>query len=78
MSQPPVSSLCQCKLISGQDTLVEGDTQFLKNLDTGKAANALVNDEYVMNAIDNLGGISRFCDCSLTKPYTREEVVEIN
>ncbi len=61
-----------------KNTLVEGDTQFLKTLDTGKAANALVDDEYVMNAIDNLGGISQFCDCSLTKPYTREEVVEIN
>ncbi len=61
-----------------RQTLVEGDTQFLKALDTKKAADALVDDTFVMKTLDETGGIHRFCNCDLTKPYTREEVVEIN
>ena len=61
-----------------KETLVEGDTLFLKDLDSSVATNILVDDRFVMNALDQTGGINRFCDCNLTKPYTREEIVEIN
>ena len=59
-------------------TLVEGDTHFLKGLDTPKASANLVEDKFVKKAIDKIGGMKHFCDCDITKPYTREEVVEIN
>ncbi|MCP3925697.1 MAG: ABC transporter substrate-binding protein [Desulfobacterales bacterium] len=61
-----------------KQTLVEGDTTFLKGLDTPKASADLVEDKFVMNAIDKIGGMKHFCDCDITKPYTREEVIEIN
>lgn len=61
-----------------KETRVEGDTLFLKNLDTPTAADELVDDRFVQKAIDNHGGISRFCKCDLEKPYTREEIVEIS
>lgn len=59
-------------------TLVEGDTTFIKQLDTPTAANELVDDRFVMKALDDGQGLSRFCNCDLEKPYTREEIVEIN
>lgn len=59
-------------------TLVEGDMGFLKGLDTGTAVSELVDDTFVLKAMDELGGIERFCKCHLEKPYTREEIVEIN
>ena len=59
-------------------TLVEGDTAFLKNLDTSAAAEELVDDRFVSRALDRIGGIGKFCSCDMTKPYTREEIVEIN
>ncbi len=61
-----------------RDTIVEGNTQFLSDLDTGKAADDLIDNTFVLKAMDELGGINRFCNCSMSKPYTREEVVEIN
>lgn len=61
-----------------KQTLVEGDTLFLKELDTGKAADSLVDDRFVLNSLDETGGLGRFCHCDISKPYTREEVVEIN
>jgi len=61
-----------------RETIVEGDTLFLKSLDTRKAANDLVNDSFVTKALDEMGGIKKFCNCDLEKPYTREEIVEIN
>ncbi len=61
-----------------KQTRVEGDTRFLQALDTGTAADQLVDDSFVSRAIDEMGGMGRFCSCDMTKPYTREEVVEIN
>jgi len=74
----PFPSATQFILDRMRQTLVEGDTRFLKNLDTPKAAAALVDDTFVTKTLDEMGGIKRFCNCDLTKPYTREEVVEIN
>ncbi len=59
-------------------TRVEGDTLFLKDLDTAGAAAQLVDNRFVLKSLDDSGGLGRFCDCDLKKPYTREEVVEIN
>ncbi len=59
-------------------TLVEGNSDFLKNLDTMKASKDLVEKRFVTKALDEMGGLKRFCDCHITKPYTREEVVEIS
>ncbi len=61
-----------------KQTLVEGDTLFLKDLDTQKAAADLVDDTYVGKALDDMGGLKKFCNCDIIKPYTREEIVEIN
>ncbi len=61
-----------------KETLVEGDTLFLKNLDTDTAAADLVDNRFVMKSLDEHGGISQFCNCDIEKPYTREEIVEIN
>lgn len=61
-----------------KQTLVEGDRLFLKNLDTAKASDALVNDTFVLKTLEGMGGMNRFCNCDIKKPYTREEVIEIN
>lgn len=59
-------------------TLVEGDTGFLNTLDTHKAAADLVDDRFVIKALDHTGGMSQFYGHDLTLPYTREETIEIN
>ncbi|MCP3874069.1 MAG: ABC transporter substrate-binding protein [Desulfobacteraceae bacterium] len=61
-----------------KQTLMGGDAHFLKSLDTPIAADDLVENKFVTKAMDEMGGINRFCNGNLTKPYTREEVVEIN
>lgn len=59
-------------------TKVEGDTVFLDRLDTATGAAELVDDRFIMKTLDETGGINRFCNCNLEKPYTREEVVEVS
>ena len=61
-----------------RQTIVEGNTRFLKGLDTPRAADDLVENQFVIKALDKMGGINRFCNGDPGKPYTREEVVEIN
>jgi NitT/TauT family transport system substrate-binding protein len=61
-----------------KQTLVEGDTSFLKELDTATAAAGLVDETFVGKTLDEMGGLKRFCHCDIEKPYTREETVEIN
>jgi len=60
-----------------KQTLVEGNSDFLKGLDSGRAARELVDDTFVSKALDETGGIGRFCNCNMEKPFTREEIVEI-
>ena len=74
----PFPSATQFILDKMKHTLVEGNTDFLKNLDTPKAANVLVENKFVLKAIDEIGGMKRFCNCDIAKPYTREEFIEIN
>lgn len=60
-------------------TRMEGNTDFLKMLDTRRAADELVDDRFVMKALDEQwGGIKHFCKCDIEKPYTREEIIEIS
>ena len=59
-------------------TKVEGDTSFLSSLDTGAAAEELVDETFVRKAIDDMGGMHAFNNSSIETPFTREEVVEIN
>lgn len=61
-----------------RQTRVEGDTLFLENLDTPKAADLLVDNSFVMKSLDQVGGLKAFCRCDIEKPYSREESVEIN
>ena len=61
-----------------KETRVEGDTRFLFNLDSNLAAKELVDPSFVIKAIDEMGGIKKFCSCDIEKPFTREEIVEIN
>jgi len=61
-----------------RQTLVEGDTRFLEKLDTLKAADDLVENTFVIKALDKIGGMNRFCNCNMSQPYTRQEVIEIN
>ncbi len=74
----PFPSATQFIIDRMKQTLVEGDTLFLKGLNTEKAAADLVDDTYVDKALDEMGGLKRFCNCDTAKPYTREEIVEIN
>lgn len=59
-------------------TKMEGNSDFLKTLDTPSAANELVDHSFVMKTLDDNWGINRFCNCDMKKPYTREEVIEID
>ena len=59
-------------------TRVEGNTDFLSGLDSGRAVQDLVDDSFVRKALDEMGGLASFCQCELKEPFTREEFVEIN
>jgi NitT/TauT family transport system substrate-binding protein len=53
-----------------KDTVLEGDTGFLDNLDPAVATDELVDDSFVLKAIDEIDGVVR--------PLARKEIVEIN
>ncbi len=74
----PFPSATQFIVEQMKQTRVEGDTSFLASLDAGKAAGELVDESFVRKAMDNMGGIHKFCDCSIETPFSREEIVEIN
>ncbi|MCA1792414.1 MAG: ABC transporter substrate-binding protein [Desulfobacteraceae bacterium] len=59
-------------------TRVEGDTAFLTSLDPDRATRDLVDDRFVLQAMDEMGGMAPFCNCNMTLPYEREESVEIS
>jgi NitT/TauT family transport system substrate-binding protein len=60
-----------------KQTRVEGDTEFLMSLDSDQATAELVDDRFVLKALDDVGGMRIFCNCDMDMPYTREEIVEI-
>ncbi|MCP3900153.1 MAG: ABC transporter substrate-binding protein, partial [Desulfobacteraceae bacterium] len=53
-----------------KDTIVEGNVDFLKNFNPSAATEKLVDDSFVLKAIEEIEGIE--------KPFSRKEVVEIN
>lgn len=61
-----------------KETVVEGNTNFLTRLDTGKAADEIVDDRFVLKALKETGSMKKFCRCDISLPLTREETVEIN
>ncbi len=74
----PYPSATQFIIDQMKQTLVEGNTDFLKNLDTMKATDDLVEDKFVLKALSEIGGIKKFCNCDIVEPYTREEIIEIS
>ena len=53
-----------------KETVVEGNIEFLDKVNPSAATEALVDDSFVLKAIDEIDGIE--------KPFSREEIVEIN
>lgn len=60
-----------------RNTVMEGDTMFIKRLNLDFATKDLVDDSFVKKAIENAGGHGLFKSADITKPWTREEVIEI-
>ncbi len=60
------------------ETLVEGDSSFLKTLDPAKAAAELVDERFVVKAMNNDRAYGSFPVSNIEKPFSREEIVEIN
>ncbi|MGM0642355.1 MAG: ABC transporter substrate-binding protein [Thermodesulfobacteriota bacterium] len=61
-----------------KETLVEGNTDFLKGLDAEAATAELVDDSFVRRAIRDCGGLERFYKGGVSEGLDREEVVEID
>ena len=59
-------------------TEVEGENSFLRRLDPAGAADELVDDGFVLKAIDQAGGFGTFYASTMEKPFSREEVIAIN
>ena len=60
-----------------KETLVTGDTTFLKNLDTDFVTKDLVNYDYVKNAMDKFGVWDKVKGVDLANPTVRQEVFEL-
>ncbi|MBU2510968.1 ABC transporter substrate-binding protein [bacterium] len=58
-------------------TLMEGDATFLKKLNPDFAAAELVNDTFVKDALNQIGGAEAFHIGNTDNPWEREEVIEI-
>ncbi len=58
-------------------TLMEGDSTFLKTLNTDFAASDLVNDRFVRAALDSIGGPEIFHLGNMDNPWKREEMIRI-
>lgn len=60
-----------------RETLVEGDRSFLHKHTIEFMAKDLVDDTYVKNAINSLGGPAKFDLIDIERPWEREEVIEV-
>jgi len=58
-------------------TLVEGDKSFLKKYESSFIAKDIIEDKFVKNAINNLGGVKIFPEMNLDSPWKRSETIEI-
>ena len=59
-------------------TRVEGDNSFLKNIDSARAAGELVDDSFVLKAMDSNREYGRFFPSDVAQPLSREEIIEID
>lgn len=59
-------------------TTVQGDNSFFHNLDPAAAAADLVDDSFVLKALDETGTFDSFYSSKIEKPLSREEIIEIN
>ncbi len=59
------------------NTLMEGNSDFLKKLDIDFAARDLVNYTFVKNAVNNVGGPEKFGPVNIEHPFEREEIIEL-
>jgi len=58
-------------------TLMEGNSTFLNSLNAEQAANDLVDDSFVRNAINQAGGPELFHFKDMDDPWKREEIIRI-
>ncbi|NJL60194.1 MAG: ABC transporter substrate-binding protein [Desulfobacteraceae bacterium] len=73
----PYPSATRFILKEMRETLMEGDSSFLKKLDINQAAKELVDDSFVRKAIANAGGHDKFESVNIEHPWEREEVIEL-
>ena len=59
-------------------TLVEGNSKFLKQLDPVLIEKDLIEKKFVKEAINNLGGLSKFPHMDMTSPWEREEIINFD
>ncbi|MCP4752124.1 MAG: ABC transporter substrate-binding protein [Proteobacteria bacterium] len=59
-------------------TRVEGNSNFLKSLDSKFVQQDLIEDRFVKEAVNNLGGIGKFQEIDLTSPWKREEIIDFD
>ena len=60
-----------------KQTRMEGDNQFLQDLDPERVANELFDYSMVKNAANKLGGLKVFEGINAEDPYVREEVIKL-
>jgi NitT/TauT family transport system substrate-binding protein len=61
-----------------QHTRMEGDLNFLKNIQLDSAINRLVDDTFAKKAIENAGGLNQFTQTiDLKNPWHREEMIAL-
>lgn len=73
----PYPSATRFILREMRETVMEGDTTFLKKLDIDAAVKELTDDSFVKKAIANVGGPQKFESINIESPWEREEIVEI-
>jgi NitT/TauT family transport system substrate-binding protein len=59
-------------------TKVEGSTDFLNQLESRFIVKDLVDDRFVKEAVNNLGGVSQFPQTDINNPWSREEIIAFN
>lgn len=72
----PFSSATKLILQEMKKTLVEGNASFLKKLDPRFVEQDLIEKRFVRDAINNLGGLSKFPDMDITRPWERVEIID--
>lgn len=73
----PYPSATRLLIEEMRHTLVEGNADFLADLNPDAAARALVDDRFVKQAIADIGGPAVFSSDNRIGPWEREEVVDV-